>query len=45
MMVAGPRAAYLMDCTDCSLLVARNVISDEAGVGGTGHVDALLLQP
>jgi nucleotide-binding universal stress UspA family protein len=27
---SGPRGAYLMDYTDCSLLVARNVISDEA---------------
>ena len=27
---SGPKGAYLMDYTDCSLLVARNVISDEA---------------
>jgi nucleotide-binding universal stress UspA family protein len=27
---SGPRGAYLMNYTDCSLLVARNVISDEA---------------
>jgi nucleotide-binding universal stress UspA family protein len=27
---SGPRGAYLMDYTDCSLLVARNAISDEA---------------
>jgi nucleotide-binding universal stress UspA family protein len=27
---SGPRGAYLMDYTDCSLLVARNLISDEA---------------
>ena len=27
---SGPRGAYLMDYTDCSLLVARNVVSDEA---------------
>ena len=27
---SGPRGAYLMDFTNCSLLVARNVISDEA---------------
>jgi nucleotide-binding universal stress UspA family protein len=27
---SGPRGAYLIDYTDCSLLVARNVISDEA---------------
>jgi nucleotide-binding universal stress UspA family protein len=26
---SGPKGAYLMDYTDCSLLVARNVISDE----------------
>jgi nucleotide-binding universal stress UspA family protein len=27
---SGPRGAYLMDYTDCSLLVARNEISEEA---------------
>jgi nucleotide-binding universal stress UspA family protein len=27
---SGPRGAYLIDYTDCSLLVARNVVSDEA---------------
>ena len=27
---SGPRGAYLMDYTDCSLLVARNAFSDEA---------------
>jgi len=27
---SGPKGAYLMDYTDCSLLVARNVIRDEA---------------
>ena len=27
---SGPSGAYLIDYTDCSLLVARNVISDEA---------------
>jgi len=27
---SGPKGAYLMDYTDCSLLVARNVVSDEA---------------
>jgi len=27
---SGLRGAYLIDYTDCSLLVARNVISDEA---------------
>ena len=27
---SGPRGAYLIDYTDCSLLVARNLISDEA---------------
>jgi nucleotide-binding universal stress UspA family protein len=27
---SGPRGAYLIDYTHCSLLVARNVISDEA---------------
>jgi nucleotide-binding universal stress UspA family protein len=27
---SGPKGAYLMDYTDCSLLVGRNVISDEA---------------
>ena len=26
---SGPKGAYLMDHTDCSLLVARNAISDE----------------
>ena len=26
---SGPKGAYLMDYTDCSLLVARNIISDE----------------
>ncbi len=26
---SGPKGAYLMDYTDCSLLVARNVVSDE----------------
>jgi nucleotide-binding universal stress UspA family protein len=26
---SGPTGAYLMDYTDCSLLVARNVVSDE----------------
>ncbi len=26
---SGPKGAYLMDYTDCSLLVARNAISDE----------------
>ena len=30
-LIAGgrPQGAYLMDYTDCSLLVARNVVSDE----------------
>ena len=32
---SGPKGAYLMDYTDCSLLVARNLVSDEA-------IDALL---
>ena len=27
---SGPKGAYLMDYTDCSLLVARNAVSDEA---------------
>ena len=27
---SGPKGAYLMDYTDCSLLVARNTVSDEA---------------
>ena len=27
---SGPKRAYLMDYTDCSLLVARNAVSDEA---------------
>jgi nucleotide-binding universal stress UspA family protein len=27
---SGPKGAYLMDHTDCSLLVARNAVSDEA---------------
>jgi nucleotide-binding universal stress UspA family protein len=27
---SGPKGAYLMDYTDCSLLVARNFVSDEA---------------
>jgi nucleotide-binding universal stress UspA family protein len=27
---SGPKGAYLMDYTDCSLLVARNVVGDEA---------------
>ena len=27
---SGPSGAYLIDYTDCSLLVARNAISDEA---------------
>ena len=27
---SGPKGSYLMDYTDCSLLVARNVVSDEA---------------
>jgi nucleotide-binding universal stress UspA family protein len=27
---SGPKGAYLMDYTDCSLLVARNVVTDEA---------------
>jgi nucleotide-binding universal stress UspA family protein len=27
---SGPKGAYLMDYTDCSLLVARNIVSDEA---------------
>jgi nucleotide-binding universal stress UspA family protein len=26
---SGPKGAYLMDYTDCSLLVARNAVSDE----------------
>ena len=26
---SGPKGAYLMDYTDCSLLVARNVVNDE----------------
>ena len=26
---SGPKGAYLLDYTDCSLLVARDVISDE----------------
>ncbi len=26
---SGPKGAYLMDYTDCSLLVARNVVSDD----------------
>ena len=33
---SGPRGAYLMDYTDCSLLVARNVVSDET-------IEAMLL--
>jgi len=27
---SGPKGAYLMDYTDCSLLVGRNAVSDEA---------------
>jgi nucleotide-binding universal stress UspA family protein len=27
---SGPKGAYLMDYTDCSLLVARNAVSDQA---------------
>jgi nucleotide-binding universal stress UspA family protein len=27
---SGPKGAYLLDYTDCSLLVARNAVSDEA---------------
>jgi nucleotide-binding universal stress UspA family protein len=27
---SGPKGAYLMDFTDCSLLVARNAVTDEA---------------
>jgi len=27
---SGPKGAYLMDYTDCSLLVARNAVSNEA---------------
>jgi nucleotide-binding universal stress UspA family protein len=27
---SGPRGAYLIDYTECSLLLARNVVSDEA---------------
>jgi nucleotide-binding universal stress UspA family protein len=27
---SGPKGAYLMDYTECSLLVARNAVSDEA---------------
>ena len=27
---SGPKGAYLMDYTDCSLLVARDAVSDEA---------------
>jgi len=27
---SGPKGAYLMDYTDCSLLVARNAVGDEA---------------
>ena len=27
---SGPKGSYLMDYTDCSLLVARNAVSDEA---------------
>jgi nucleotide-binding universal stress UspA family protein len=34
---SGPKGAYLMDYTDCSLLVARNVVSDET-------IEAMLLQ-
>jgi nucleotide-binding universal stress UspA family protein len=33
---SGPKGAYLMDYTDCSLLVARNVVSDET-------IEAMLL--
>jgi nucleotide-binding universal stress UspA family protein len=33
---SGPKGAYLMDYTDCSLLVGRNVVSDET-------IEALLL--
>jgi nucleotide-binding universal stress UspA family protein len=33
---SGPKGAYVMDYTDCSLLVARNVVSDET-------IEALLL--
>ena len=33
---SGSKGAYLMDYTDCSLLVARNVVSDET-------IEALLL--
>ena len=33
---SGPKGAYLMDYTDCSLLVARNVVSDE-------EIEAVLL--
>ena len=34
---SGPKGAYLMDYTDCSLLIARNAVSDEA-------IEALLPQ-
>ena len=33
---SGPKGAYLMESTDCSLLVARNVVSDE-------EIEAVLL--
>jgi len=33
---SGPKGAYLMDYTDCSLLVARNIVSDET-------IEAMLL--
>jgi len=33
---SGPKGAYLMDYTDCSFLVARNLVTDEA-------IDALLV--
>lgn len=36
---SGPSGAYLIEHTDCSLLVARNVISDEAIQAGLRRSD------
>ncbi len=42
---SGPSGAYLVDHIRCSLLVCRNIISDEAFAAALSEADALLGEP
>ncbi len=42
---SGPSGAYLVDHIRCSLLVCRNIISDEAFAAALADADALLGEP